>query len=79
MTLHVERAQDRFLRLAVEEKPHRRLDATRGLGAELGPARGVLGLDRDPMPAFAARVAHDDIEGQRAGRVGDDGYGGVAH
>ena len=31
--------------------------------------RGVVGLDGDPMPAFAACVAHDDIECQRASEI----------
>src|SRR6185437_11078147 len=75
----VERAQDRLLGLAVEKEPHRGLDATRRLGAELSPAVGLVGLDRDPMPAFAAPVARHDVEGQRAGRIGRDGYCGVAH
>src|SRR5579871_2748398 len=76
---YVERAEDGLLRLAVEEKSHRRVDATRRLGAEARPARGVPGPDRNLMPAFAACVAHDDIEGQRAGRVGEDGYRDVVH
>jgi hypothetical protein len=52
--VRVERVQDRFFRLAIEEEPHHGLDATLGLGAELRPALGFVGVDRDPVPAFAA-------------------------
>jgi hypothetical protein len=31
------------------------------------------------MTAFAARIANDDIECQRADRVGKEGYRDVAH
>src|SRR5579872_2679565 len=75
----VERAQDRLLRLAVDEKLHRRFDTIGRLGAELRPALGFAGLNRDAMPAFAARIAHEDVERQALGRGGSDGYCDVAH
>src|ERR1700722_3381484 len=62
--VRVERAHDRFLRLAIEEEPHHGLDATRGLGAELLPALGFVGVDRDPVPAFAAWVMDDHVKSE---------------
>src|SRR5580704_1792957 len=78
--VRVERVQDRFLRFAIEEKAHHGLGATRGLGAELRPALGFVGLDRDPVPAFAAWVTDDHVKIQpSAARVGGNGYRRLAH
>ena len=71
--------ENRLFGLPVEQEPHRRLDATRGLRAEPRPAPGFVGLHRDPMPAFAARVAHDDVERERVDKIGSDGYLESAH
>ena len=75
----VERAQNRLLRLAIGEEPHRRLGTTRRIGAKFRESRGVLSRYRDPMPALAARVADDDVESERARSDGVDGNYEVAH
>jgi hypothetical protein len=76
---HVERAQDRFLRLAIEEEPHHGLDATRGLGAELLPALGFIGVDRDPVLAFAAQVMDDHVKSEPTTTTGGNSDRRLAH
>src|SRR5580704_1118144 len=77
--VRVERVQDRFLRFAIEEKAHHGLGATRGLGAELRPALGFVGLDRDPMPAFAAQVMDDHVKSEPPTTTGGNGDRRFAH
>src|SRR5580700_6378630 len=77
--VRVERAQDRFLRLAIEEEPHHGLDATRGLGAELLPALGFGGVDRDPVPAFAAQVMDDHVKSEPTTTTGGNSDRRLAH
>ena len=69
----VERREDRFLRLPVEEKAHRRRDAGGRIGAELCEARRVALGDGDAMAAFPRSVAHAHGEGRRASGIGADG------
>ena len=78
---HVERAQDQFLWLAIEEKAHHGLDAARRLAPSLAQRSALIRLDRDPMPAFAgghAIAQNEPTSSGGAARRGRSSLGSLA-
>ena len=80
MTLMSNAPRIELFRLAVEQERHRRLDGAPRVGAECRKSRRVVFVgNRHPVPAFAQRVADDDVESLRARGMGTDEDAALAH